>query len=605
MLRALAALACAAAATESPEARIDAWLRGGPPLDTWRVTSGREVVRFAFGPPAVHGMAKTVARGAVDGQAVVVKAPLADGDGDGRAAARARSHARDELVFLEMSRGRPGVPFLYGAWLEDGRPTYAVADAGAPLNRPRTRGSDALNLDVGYASLAREDPLGLARAILACFESFSAEFFLSDFRPDQFVFRATPLAFALVDGPVFLDRKRHGLADRRRRYSTASDARPCASDADCPKTPRFHACAGCRSRHCAPPCDGNTTAAPEAGGLCRRRRCAPITPSTHVFDAAARAYLLPLCAASAPPGPARRALEALIAAMTAPEPADRPTFADARIRLGAVGADATAEAAPPAAPAPLGPSATEAAYARLRAYPDARVLATPRRCEDGAACPARSTSSWIVVLPKFLNATETAAVADAGRRQGFARATTGFGRARGPKRTAARTGAVAWCRPDSDCAADRTVGGVLDRVADALAVPRRFFEPMQLLRYEAGEAYAEHHDTAGPAGVSRRGHRLMTAYLYLNDLAPGGGGETNFTRRRVAVAPASGSLLVWPNAWAGDGETPTLPDDAMYHEAAKVSRRCVPHGRLACTKYGANIWIRERPRDSHRIKPRP
>jgi hypothetical protein len=86
----------------------------------------------------------------------------------------------------------------------------------------------------------------------------------------------------------------------------------------------------------------------------------------------------------------------------------------------------------------------------------------------------------------------------------------------------------------------------------------------------------------------RSNPRILTAFVYLNDVADGAGGETAFTRLVhagvPAVQPRLGRLLVWPNVFTDE---PALADRRMHHEA-----RTLRHG----VKYGANVWIRLRSR---------
>ena len=64
--------------------------------------------------------------------------------------------------------------------------------------------------------------------------------------------------------------------------------------------------------------------------LVGRGACAKITYKTHVFDVAGKVWALPLIATHAAKGPhkfhAPKALKALIARMTAPNPEARPNF---------------------------------------------------------------------------------------------------------------------------------------------------------------------------------------------------------------------------------------------------------------------------------------
>ena len=207
------------------------------------------------------------------------------------------------------------------------------------------------------------------------------------------------------------------------------------------------------------------------------------------------------------------------------------------------------------------------------------------------------------MLRNFSSVDETQALIDAAARQGFGSATTGFGRPEGEKKRSSslRSGGVAWCK-DECRRSSRLVRRVLGRVAHVTGVGEAFHETAQFVRYDRGQRYGVHHDT-NPRGKPKLpfGHRILTAFLYLNALAPGGGGETAFDRLGVRVAPERGTLVVWTNAWAGEGgdETAT-PDLLMFHEARRVAPGCTRYGSAGCTKYGANLWIREFPRSAAR-----
>ena len=81
-----------------------------------------------------------------------------------------------------------------------------------------------------------------------------------------------------------------------------------------------------------------------------------------------------------------------------------------------------------------------------------------------------------------------------------------------------------------------------------------------------------------PAQVdSPIGPRILTVYMYLNDVKEGG--ETHFDHLDIAVRPKQGRILIWPNVL---NEDPTLADHRTTHQALPVR---------AGTKYGANMWL--------------
>ncbi|KAL3912139.1 MAG: hypothetical protein SGPRY_008440, partial [Prymnesium sp.] len=62
---------------------------------------------------------------------------------------------------------------------------------------------------------------------------------------------------------------------------------------------------------------------------------------------------------------------------------------------------------------------------------------------------------------------------------------------------------------------------------------------MQLLRYEEGQYYTEHHDQIAPRH-SAWGPRIYTFFIYLSDE----GGATRFTKLNLSVTPAKGSAIL-------------------------------------------------------------
>ena len=208
-----------------------------------------------------------------------------------------------------------------------------------------------------------------------------------------------------------------------------------------------------------------------------------------------------------------------------------------------------------------------------------RVLRPPTATKHGWG------GSWVVSLDNFTTAEEARAIVDA---VGSAWRPGGVEGAGAEIALGARRGDVAWCTPR-----DRTqrpelahaVGRVLERIQSAVGVSAEHFENTQLLRYNVGDYYVEHHDS--PASFARTtGVRVLTAYLYLSDLPADGGGETAFARLGgdggLAIAPQVGRLLVWPNV-RDDNPARGVADMRMLHSAQKVKRG---------VKFGANVWVR-------------
>jgi prolyl 4-hydroxylase len=77
------------------------------------------------------------------------------------------------------------------------------------------------------------------------------------------------------------------------------------------------------------------------------------------------------------------------------------------------------------------------------------------------------------------------------------------------------------------------------------------------------------------------GNRILSVYMYLNDVEEGG--ETIFPELDLVVSPEVGKVIIWPNVL---NDKPTEMDGRTIYEAKPV---------IAGSKYGANVWFRYRP----------
>ena len=195
-----------------------------------------------------------------------------------------------ELIYLELLRGLPGVPLLLGAFYEEAPAAGSHAppaalhlvlqDSGGvrlgemmPMAGPnRSRTTSRINK--AYTRLARERPIGLTRAMLLCFRSFSelGGFLLRDFTPQQFIVAPRgegDVSFEMVDGPepaigpaLHLDEPFLSSGEARGRggsesalklppshrpsiggvSSSAAGSTRCARDADCHRSTSYHCC---------------------------------------------------------------------------------------------------------------------------------------------------------------------------------------------------------------------------------------------------------------------------------------------------------------------------------------------------------------------------
>lgn len=89
------------------------------------------------------------------------------------------------------------------------------------------------------------------------------------------------------------------------------------------------------------------------------------------------------------------------------------------------------------------------------------------------------------------------------------------------------------------------------RIAAAVKVPVRAFEPAQILRYEVGQEFVPHVDFLNPAipgyaeKLARQGQRIATFLIYLNEDFEGG--ETAFPAIDMKIRLRTGDALFWAN----------------------------------------------------------
>ena len=175
---------------------------------------------------------------------------------------------------------------------------------------------------------------------------------------------------------------------------------------------------------------------------------------------------------------------------------------------------------------------------------------------------------WVLHFESFLNEEEVDhIVATAGHR--FERSLAGDGV------TSVRTSATSWCNVES-CLRDTRFQEIRQRISNLTRVPWENAEHLQVLKYEPGQFYREHHDQNSPKN-SAWGPRLYTFFMYLSDVEAGG--DTRFTRLNISVVPKKGSAILWPSVFSDD---PWSTDERTYHEARTVDKG---------VKYSANFWI--------------
>jgi len=150
-----------------------------------------------------------------------------------------------------------------------------------------------------------------------------------------------------------------------------------------------------------------------------------------------------------------------------------------------------------------------------------------------------------------------------------------------------RTSTTAWCQDDT-CMDDPIVQRIERKIGLTTGiVDENYYENLQLLKYVPGQYYKEHHDEQGDCYQDRYepdGPRILTFFLYLNDVEQGG--ETRFTDifgddtgAYIDVQPKRGRALLWPSM---RNNNVLAYDVRTFHAALEVKKGM---------KYAANAWL--------------
>ena len=147
-------------------------------------------------------------------------------------------------------------------------------------------------------------------------------------------------------------------------------------------------------------------------------------------------------------------------------------------------------------------------------------------------------------------------------------------------------------RTSTSCAVPRGTLSEFDALAERAAAliggRANQVEPLQVVRYEGGQRFDDHHDagTVRPSGAIQvvPPRRIATLLLFLtsideddNDAEGAPNGATVFPSLGIAQRPKAGAALLWPNIGL-DGR----PDGRTIHRGNPVR---------GTVKYAVNVWI--------------
>ena len=212
-----------------------------------------------------------------------------------------------------------------------------------------------------------------------------------------------------------------------------------------------------------------------------------------------------------------------------------------------------------------------------RAYSPIDIVSQP-----GVINPfTRRDSPWILVLPNFVTSDECETLIQLGHDRGYERSKT-VGAGRDEHGTLqhvidyqGRTSKNAWCL--DECYQHPVAQRIIQKLANLTGIDDVHTEYLQLLRYDVGEHYETHHDFVPVLQNGLPGPRILTVFLYLNNVEAGG--ATTFTDLNITIQPKQGSALIWPSVL---NDSPNQKDRRLHHAALAVEQG---------VKYGANAWV--------------
>ena len=196
------------------------------------------------------------------------------------------------------------------------------------------------------------------------------------------------------------------------------------------------------------------------------------------------------------------------------------------------------------------------------------ALSRPKFKSDGTPSGVEKDGPWVISLSNFVTDEEADRLVEIGRQQGYQRsADVGKEKPDGSHESSvsdSRTSHNTWCQEKS-CYGDPLVAPVIDRIANVTKTKVENSEYLQLLQYEPGQYYRQHHDYIGHHKDMPCGVRILTLFIYLNDVEAGGG--THFPLLPVTVMPKKGYAVLWPSVLDG---APESKDKRTDHEALPV-----------------------------------
>lgn len=164
-----------------------------------------------------------------------------------------------------------------------------------------------------------------------------------------------------------------------------------------------------------------------------------------------------------------------------------------------------------------------------------QVLKQPKK--NAAADDEASTSDdalwvedepWVVIVDDFLTDHECDTLIELGGVQGYLQSKDvgekKFDGTYGAHLSSGRTSTNAWCQ--EACFENNITQRVIAKIEALTGIPDANAEYLQLLKYEETQFYQQHHDYIEHHTERAQGVRILTVFLYLNDVEEGIESET-------------------------------------------------------------------------------
>ena len=157
---------------------------------------------------------------------------------------------------------------------------------------------------------------------------------------------------------------------------------------------------------------------------------------------------------------------------------------------------------------------------------------------------------WVITFDNFLTDEECDYLIELGRKEKYERSRdVGSKLSDGSydgKISSTRTSENAWCSEKTGCRNDAVAQRIMERIANITRIPQQNFEDFQMLKYEKGQFYRNHHDYIDHQRHRQPGPRILTFFLYLSDVE-GGGTHLDKVKGGLTIKPKKGGALLWPS----------------------------------------------------------